>query len=807
MESLLRNLALQMGASPASPGEELTPYLRFERPWSQGALLLVLLVGTFLIVRLYLGERGGSLFYRLGLAALRVGLLVLTMFLIAEAVLVVERVDLPYLVLMADDSASMVREDQYADEAAGTRAERLAAETDQPDASRFALVRSWLAREDTSLLRSLQEQHRVRLYLVSGSARELAEVTDPEDIGPALEALDEVQARGEQSRLGVGVRQVLTELRGAPPTAIILLTDGQTTRGEALSDVAPLAARKGVPIFTVGVGDDTPPRDLSLSDLVVDDVVFVGDTVRFEAKLSSRGFEGRPIGVRLIEAPPDSGDSAVDLGREVAAVQVDAPPDGQAVPFELVHRPEEIGRFDYVIVAESQPREDRSENNRLRRTVAVREDKIKILLVDGQPRYEYRYLKTFLERRPESIELDVVLQAADPEYSAQDAAALPNFPTSTEGEDGLFSYDVIILGDADPLYFSASQLQSLADFVTEQGGGLVLAAGEFFNPVSYQGTPLEPIVPVQLAGARNPILGGDSIQPFQMRLTGEGRSSPIFRLADDEATSLQVWDSLPPHYWFIESPRKQPAAFVLAEHPSATGADGPVPLVAYQFVGAGKSLFLGIDDTWRWRIGVADRYFGRFWIQTLRFMARSRLNRDRPAELATDRSSYQSDQPVLIRARFLSAGLAPRAGEVAVEVERSGRDPERLVLRSSGDSADTFEAIVPNPAPGDYRVRLLPPPILDGEVPTAEFQVEPPADERDKVQLNRAELVRAASLSGGQYQSILDEGDLLDSLPPARKIPLDTDPPIPLWNDWRMLSLFLGLLTTEWVLRKRKQMV
>jgi hypothetical protein len=473
----------------------------------------------------------------------------------------------------------------------------------------------------------------------------------------------------------------------------------------------------------------------------------------------------------------------------------------------LIYRPGEIGRFDYVVVAEAQPREDRAENNRLRRTIAVREEKIKVLLADGQPRYEYRYLKTFLERRPESIDLDVVLQTADPEYSAQDAVALPNFPTSTEGEDGLFSYDVVILGDADPLYFSASQLQALADFVTEQGGGLIFAAGEFFNPVSYQGTPLEPIIPVQLAGARNPILGGDSIEPFQMRLTAEGRSSPIFRLADDEASSLEVWNNLPMHYWFIEAARSQPAAFVLAEHPAATGADGPVPLAAYQFVGAGKSMFLGVDDTWRWRIGVADRYFGRFWVQTLRFMARSRLNRDRPAELATDRSTYQSDQPVLIRARFLSAGLAPRSGEVAVEVERSGRDPERVVLRSAGGSADSFEAILPNPVPGDYRVRLLPPPILDGEVPIAEFRVEPPADERDNVQLDRAELIRAASLSGGEYRSILDEGDLLEALPPARKIPLDTDPPIPLWNDWRMLSLFLGLLTTEWALRKRKQMV
>ena len=804
MTALLRYLALKMGAAPPGPGEELTPALRFERPWSQSALLLVLLLGSFLIVRLYLSERGGSAGYRLMLAGLRISLLALTMVLVAEAVLVVERVDLPFLVVMTDDSASMGREDRYLDEAVGAQAEELAKATNQPDASRFSIARSWLGRDDAALLRDLAERHRIKLYTVSGTAREVADIADPEEVPEALQRLGERSAEGEQSRLGAGLRQVLTELRGAPPTAILVLTDGQTTRGESLSDVAPLAARKGVPLFTIGVGDDEPPRDLALSDLVVDDVVFVDDAVQFRAKLGSRGFEGRAVTLRLLEAP-DDGSIGDGGGVEVASITAEAPPDDQASSVELVYRPAETGRFVYTLVAEEQAREDRVENNRVARAVAVREDKIKVLLVDREPRYEFRYLKNFLERRPESVELAVVLQSADSEYSEQDLAALPNFPTETEGADGLFSYDVVILGDADPLYFSPAQLRDLSAFVIEEGGGLVFAAGEFFNPVSYAGTPLEPIVPLQLAGTRNPILGSDPIEPFRMQLTPEGRSSPIFRLADDEATSAEVWRNLPPHYWFLEAPRTQPAAFVLAEHPG--GSEGATPLIAYQFVGAGKSLILGVDDTWRWRIGTADRHFGRFWIQLLRFMARSRLSRDRPAELTADRAVYRSDQAVVLRARFLNPGLAPRSGEVAVELERQGRAPERLVLRAAGESADAFEAILPDPSAGVYRARLLPPPVLDGEVPSADFRVEPPADERDRVQLDRGELIRAAALSGGSYRSILEAEGLLEDLPPARKIPLETDPPIPLWNDWRVLLLFLTLLVTEWVLRKRKQMV
>jgi hypothetical protein len=68
-------------------------------------------------------------------------------------------------------------------------------------------------------------------------------------------------------------------------------------------------------------------------------------------------------------------------------------------------------------------------------------------------------------------------------------------------------------------------------------------------------------------------------------------------------------------------------------------------------------------------------------------------------------------------------------------------------------------------------------------------------------------LIRAAALTGGKYYSPLSADTLLEDLPKPSKVPLDTDPPIPLWNSWPVLSLFLALITLEWVLRKRRQMV
>jgi hypothetical protein len=449
------------------------------------------------------------------------------------------------------------------------------------------------------------------------------------------------------------------------------------------------------------------------------------------------------------------------------------------------------------------PRELQTDNNKIERTINVRREKLRVLLIDTEPRYEYRYLKTYLERE-ETIDLNVVLLSSDPQYGEQDRSALNAFPAAKEE---LFAYDVVLVGDADPSFLSASQMQNLSDFVTEKGGGILFIAGENFNPLRYRGSPLELLLPIELAEARNPTSIGNAIASFRPELTAEGRSSPIFRFGDDEATSAQVWQNLPELFWFLEAPRKKPAALVLAQHPTLSGADGKLPIFVYQFVGAGKSMFNAVDDTWRWRFRVGDKYFGRFWIQTIRFLARSKLLGQKQAEVQTDRRRYQRNQPIQVRVRFPNPALAPTTGEVTVQVERKGQGPRKLTLKQAPGTRNLFEGALPQAAEGEYEIRLLPPPVLEGALPTAAFRVDPPAGERERIQMNEPELTRAATVSGGKFYTPETAGTLLADLPKPQKVPLDTDPPIPLWNTWPVLVLFLLVVTAEWVLRKRKQMV
>jgi von Willebrand factor type A domain len=813
LDWILHHLADRLGVAPAQPGEQTTPRLVLEQPWSQTLFVFTALGSVALICWLYHREGKASTASKVMLAAIRIALVFLAMFMLSEAVLSVGRTGLPYLAILIDDSRSDGIVDQYDKPEVKATLDGLAAASRQeakgdptapsaePETKRLDIAKGLILKDQARLLQELQKQHKVRLYLVGNRTTELGKVDRAADLPAAVEAVRGIEPIGAQSRLGDGIRQVLTELQGAPPSAIVLLSDGQTTEGESLAKAAELAARKGVKLFTIGLGSAEPARDIELTELLVDDVVFVDDAVRFQAKLLARGFQGEKVVVRLKELEPGSRDPKT--AREIESKEFVAPASGSPERVELVYHPKTTGERTFIMEVDPRPRELQKDNNLISRAITVRKEKLKVLYVDTEPRYEFRYLKNYLER-DETIDLNIVLVSSDPAYAQQDRSALSTFPAA---KDALFAYDVVLFGDADTTFLSQSQMRNLVEFVTEKGGGVLFIAGELFNPLSYRGTPLEVLLPIELSDARNPTAVGTSVSAYRPRLTLEGRASPIFRLGDNEESSMEIWERLPELLWFFEAPRKKPAALVLAEHPTAMGSDGKLPLLLYHFVGAGKGMFHAFDDTWRWRFRAGDKYFGRFWVQTVRFLARSKLVGQRQAEVQTDRKRYQSGQPIRLRVRFPNPGLAPASGDVTVEVEKRGLGPRKLALKLVPGTRNVFEGALPRAAEGEYDVRLLPPPILEGPIATASFRVDAPVNEFEKIEMNEPELIRAAEATGGKFYSPLDADKLMKALPPPQKVDLDTDPPIPLWNTWPVLSLFLVLITAEWVFRKRKQMV
>ena len=170
------------------------------------------------------------------------------------------------------------------------------------------------------------------------------------------------------------------------------MTDGQTTDGESLAKASEVAAQGRSALYD-RPGSPDPARDLELAELLVDDVVFVDDMVRFQAKLSAS------LAVARGDGPPRRRRPRGDpkASREIENIRVTLPPDGQTRGVELGHRPKQTGEFVYTLEVEPPAAGTAGRNQSRRAHVNVRKEKLKVLLVDSEPRYEYRYLKNYLE--------------------------------------------------------------------------------------------------------------------------------------------------------------------------------------------------------------------------------------------------------------------------------------------------------------------------------------------------------------------------------------------------------------------------
>lgn len=763
---------------------------RLEHAWrlAPAATLLLVALGAGYIAFLYHRERKSAGAMTRGfLAALRMAALGTVLWMIAEWVLALERSGLPYAVVMIDDSASMATADRYDDAAIQSAVNKLQRPNATQPAARLALAQALLARDDGAALRRLSSQQRLRVYAVSDAARRL----DGEL--PALrQEISRLEATGATSRLGDGVRAVLDDLRGTPPSAIVLLTDGVNTDGESLSAAAEAARRQGVPLYTVAIGSSRPVKDVALTDLLADEVVFVNDLAQFEFSVTASGYENQSVQAQLVD---------VQSGETLAETPITLAADGVTQRARLTFRPTEEGSLEVAVRIAPLADEADAENNQESRTIEVRKDKLRVLMVWWQPSLEFRRLKAMLEREA-SMDLKTVLQDADLEYSASDRTALKVFPSS---RDELFQYDVILFGDANPAFLGADALRHIEEFVVEKGGGLAVIAGPKFTPRAFRGTPLEKLLPVELdAGAV--VNAGPAVEGFAPKLTDLGAAMPGFQIGESIADTPELWAKLPRWYWFDPAGSARPGARVLVEHPTQLGADGkPRPLIAMQFAGAGKVLYHATDETYRWRFRVGDAYFGRYWVQTIRYLSRPNLaDENRVAELTADRREYRRGESPRLRVRFADDRRAPAADDgVSVIVERQGQRKQTVRLARSSAERGIFEGTLPQPTEGKYHVWVNAP-AFPGKPPSVDFRVIPPPGETQRLETDEAELRRAAEATKGRFYTLANADRLWRDLPPGQPIPVGTLPPVALWNQWPVLALVLTLLVTEWLVRKRK---
>jgi len=775
-------------------------------PWPPSVTILLLAGAAALVIAVYIRERGAAgRFMKTVLAAIRIALVCLVVFMMYGWMLHRHTTDLPDIVVMIDESESMATMDHYDDQKLrdalieGLRKARLDGRT------RLNLAKLLLLENDGHVIARLQQKYNLKLYVVGGSARALThsethEPTGDEPGATAADVIRSIEAREETSRLGKGVRDVLEAQRGRPTAAIILLTDGVTTEGKTVSEAAQYARRKAVPFYIVGLGNEKPPRDLRLSDLLVDEVVFVGDVVNLDFKVSGPGFGGQSVAVRLTHSGRDEA---------LAEQTVTISPDGEPKSARLSFRPQEKGDFHFTVEVEPLDGEANPDNNDQTRLVKVRDETLRVLYVQEYPSFEFRFLKNVLGRglKPDSkdkaIELTTVLQEADLEYAELDETAQRVFPVS-RGE--LFAYDVLIFGDVNPSFLSRSVMDNIVAFVEERGGGMVFIAGPRYTPLAYRETPLAKLLPIDLDTATAPPLGAVLEQEFAAQPTRLGIDSPQMQLESTLAGNLRAWRTLPGFYWLLEVSDTRHGALTLAIDPTRTGSGGEnLPVICVQFVGAGKVVFHATDESYRWsRHEAGEHYHARYWFQTIRYLSRSKLlDGSRLAELTSDREEYRRGESVRLRVRFFDDRLAPEHDDgVTVVLEREGSKRRQITLRRDTASRGVFDGTASNLADGRYRAWVATP-TLEGRPPSRRFAVVAPPGEQARLEMDADDLRLAAKTSQGRFYTFETARKLLKDLPRGRQVRIESLPPTPIWNLPIWAALFVALILTEWLLRKK----
>ena len=355
----------------------------------------------------------------------------------------------------------------------------------------------------------------------------------------------------------------------------------------------------------------------------------------------------------------------------------------------LVWKPKSTGDFTLSLAIPKHGDESLTDNNKLAAPISIREEKLRVLVVESYPRWEYRYLRNALSRDP-GVELSCLLfhpGLSKPGGGNKDYIKL--FPA---GQDELAKFDVVFLGDVgvEDGQLTAEQCRLLKGLVEHQASGLVFMPGWQGREFSLLDTELGDLCPVVLDAAQPGGWGSRVANHFE--LTELGRRSLLTKLADTQDDNAEVWEGLPGFQWYAPVLRAKAGSDVLCVHKDASNEYGRLPLLVTRTFGAGKVLFMGTDGAWRWRKGVEDKYHYRFWGQVVRWMAYQR----NMAKGETMRLYYVPDQPKLnqtlaLHANVMEQGGEPlHGGEVTARITAPSGKAELVRFTSAGDEWGEF---------------------------------------------------------------------------------------------------------------------
>lgn len=567
--------------------------------------------------------------------------------------------------------------------------------------------------------------------------------------------------------------------------AVVLLSDGDYNLGQPPVAAAQKLRLRGIPLFPIPVGSKTRLPDLDLLSVTAPTYGIVGENVQIPFTIrSSLDRQVRTV-VRLRD----------DAGRE-RTKDIVIPPNTETHD-SMLWRLEKEGTATLTLSLPVADGELVSANNQRKFTIAGRPEKIRVLLIESLPRWEYRFLRNALSRDP-GVELSCLLfhpalgPGEGPDY-------IREFPSKLED---LAKYDVIFIGDVgisnDQL--TSEQCTLIRGLVENQASGLIFMPGPQGNQRSLLDTDLSDLMPVILDEANPKGLSESIASP--LTLTTEGRGSLLTMLGSNEEENPEIWRRLPGFFWHAPVIKAKGGTEVLAVHGNRRGKFGPIPLLVTKPAGNGKILFMGIDSAWRWRRGVEDLYHYRFWGQVARWMSYQRnmaagqrvrlfFNPERPTPGST----------VTLNANAFDPNGAPlKEGTVAVDLTAPDGRSQRVDLQKNDSAWGAFSGRFKIDLPGAWKIRATATGAEDKPLETTLLaqgvEIEKTGQPaRPEVLEEMARVSRGRVIQPAQLADLIKE---ITALPEPR--PLESR--ISLGSHWGTVTALILLLGIFWICRK-----
>lgn len=568
-------------------------------------------------------------------------------------------------------------------------------------------------------------------------------------------------------------------------SGVVLLSDGDWNVGAPPSLAATRLRMARVPVFTVALGSETQLPDLAVNSFEVPTFGIVGKPIRLPFFLTSTLPQVQSVNLTITtgDGPPMSRSVSIPaMGR-----------------FEdtILWTPQAVGDFTVGLELPALPIERDVKNNAISAPIAIRNEELRVLVIESYPRWEYRYLRNALERDP-GVSVNCLLFHPDISSVGAGADYLESFP----GPDLLATYDVIFLGDVSlaPGQLAASEVAALKKHVASQAAGLVLLPGFRGHQLSLIESELGDLFPVLMDSTQ--ARGFGSPTPGQFELTELGSRSLLTRLEDNESNNNALWSSLPGFQWYAGVTRAKTGSEVLATHSSETNRYGRIPLIVTKTFGTGKILFMGTDGAWRWRKGVEDKYHYRYWGQVARWMAYQR-------NMASDslmRLFYSPDRPrsgdtLTLNANVMSVGGEPlAAATVIVEVTTPGGKIESLRLQPGGQEQwGLFTSSYRPDEPGEYKLKMTC--LENGATLETLVTIQGTALEQSGRPARHDVLEEIARLTRGDFLTEADLSTIQEKIT-AQPAPEPVERRLRLWAHPIWIGGIVLLLALFWVGRK-----